>query len=237
MQVWKELQSATRKALHEFMLLEGVEHVGVALSGGKDSLTLLMLLHAISGRGFQPFKLHAFHVQGPVSCGAALSEGMLSKITSELNVPLHVLRDEQQEPPKDCYMCSRRRRSLIFNAAKQEGCTTIAFGHHQDDAAETVLLNLFQKGEFTPLLPKIHMVHYGVTIIRPLILIREERIRAFAQEKGFMRFTCSCPLGATSMRRQVKELLQQASRKFPHVVSNVASGGLTYGSRKAEISS
>jgi tRNA(Ile)-lysidine synthase TilS/MesJ len=232
-QLGKDLESACRKALFDFSLLEGADKVAVALSGGKDSLSLLYLLHAIKGRGFPPFDLVAIHVDGEFSCGAGLDERFLNGICRELGVPLIVRTSMKKREELECYSCSRERRNLIFNAAKEQGATTIAFGHHRDDSAQTLLLNLFHKAEFAANLPKLKMHHYGVTIIRPLIYIAEEDLRSFAKQYGFLRITCQCPIGQDSRRKQADKLLKQIEEIFPHARSNLARAGILYGSDKA----
>lgn len=230
----KELESLLRKALFDFSLLEqGVEKVAIALSGGKDSLALLFLLHAIRGRGFPPFQLYAIHVNGEFSCGAGVDEGFLGAICRKLEVPFMVRASTQKREGLECYRCSRERRKLIFEAAKEVGATTIAFGHHRDDSAQTLLLNLFHKAEFAANLPKVLMQEYGVTIIRPLIYIHEEQLRTFAKQYGFARITCQCPVGQNSKRKVVDQILKDVERHFPHVRSNLAKAGLMYGSNKA----
>ena len=219
--VGNRLESACRKALYDFSLLDGAQKLAVALSGGKDSLALLFLLHAINGKGFPPFDLMAIHVQGDFSCGASLDAGFLDGICRELNVPL-ILRTSKKQQNPECYSCSRERRKLLFEAALAAGAKTIAFGHHSDDLAQTVLLNLLHKAEFAGMLPKVPMRRYGVTIIRPLIYVREEDIRKFAKESGFLRISCQCPIGQNSKRRQTDRLLSQIQEIFPHARSNVA---------------
>jgi tRNA 2-thiocytidine biosynthesis protein TtcA len=229
----KELESAMRKALFDFSLLEkDVQKVAVALSGGKDSLSLLYLLHGIRGRGFPLFDLYAIHVDGEFTCGAGIGSDYLGAICSELGVPLIQRESTQKLETLECYRCSRERRKLIFDAAKEVGARVVAFGHHRDDSAQTLLLNLFHKAEFAANLPKVFMREYGVTIIRPLIYIAEETIRSFAKEYGFARITCQCPVGQNSKRKTVDLLLKEIEEHFPHVRSNLARAGLLYGSDK-----
>ena len=229
----RRLESSTRKALYDYKMVESVETLAVALSGGKDSITLLHLLHAISGRGFPPFKLVAINVQGEFSCGAGVQVSFLRSLCDKLSVPLLILESHQKLESLECYSCSRERRSLIFQAAKEAGATTIAFGHHRDDSAETLLMNLLNKGEFAANLPLIHMAAYGITIIRPLIYLAEEDIRTYAIQQGFARITCQCPVGQRSKRRQVKDLLRELEELYPNATANIASAGLLYGSDKA----
>ena len=224
------LESAFRKALYEFELIDE-PHIAIALSGGKDSLTLLHLLHRISGRGFPPLNLTAIHVTGTFSCGAGVQLPFLQRTCDQLKLPL-IVRDSTKEQT-ECYSCSRERRRLLFDAAKENDCKTIAFGHHRDDSIETLIMNLLHKGEFAANLPKLKMHKFGITIIRPLIYIAEDEIRRFATSAGFARITCQCPIGQNSKRRQTKDLLDQLEELYPNARSNLARAGLLYGSDKA----
>src|SRR5580692_10803477 len=149
----RKLESMCRKALYEFELLKGVDKLAIALSGGKDSLSLLFLLHAISGHGVPPFELHAIHVGGSYSCGAGVGTSFLRDVCGQLGINLILCPSKQNQMPTECYSCSRERRALIFDAAKKVGAHTVAFGHHRDDSNYTLLMNLFHKGEFAAMLP------------------------------------------------------------------------------------
>lgn len=229
----KRIESTIRKALFEYKLLEGVDHVAVALSGGKDSLTLLLMLHAISGRGFQNFKVTALHVDGPVSCGAQIGSNFLRAFCEQLHIPLIVRTPASKEAPSECYSCSRERRKMLFAMAKESGCSTIAFGHHSDDHVQTLIMNLLHKGEFAGLLPKVHMIKYGITIIRPLFFVRESEIRNFAKASGFQRLTCNCPFGQQSMRKKTEILLEKMEDLYPNARVNLKRAVAQWGSTKA----
>lgn len=229
----KELESACRKAIYNFSLFDGSEPVAIALSGGKDSLGLLFLLHALRGRGFPHFDLIAVHVGGEFSCGAGIDERFLRGICQELGVPLIERTSSKKREELECYSCSRERRKLIFDAAKEHGAKIVAFGHHRDDSVQTLLLNLLHKAEFAANLPKVHMHHYGVSIVRPLIYCSEEQMREFAKQYGFLRISCQCPVGQDSKRKQVDGLIRQLEEVFPHARGNLAKAGLLYGSDKA----
>ncbi len=222
-----------RKAIFEFGLLEGGDKIAVALSGGKDSLTLLSLLKAISGRGVPDLDITAIHVGGPFSCGAGVGKGFLKEICQGLGVTYLCCDSKQTREDLECYSCSRQRRGLIFEAAKSVGATTVAFGHHRDDSVQTLLMNLLHKGEFSAMLPKVPMRDYGVTIIRPLIFISEEEILEFAKMYGFARVVCQCPVGQNSMRKQTKDFLTSVEKSFPNARANLSSASLLYGSKKA----
>ena len=227
------MESAIRKALYDYEMLDGVNKLAIALSGGKDSLTLLYMLKAISGRGFPKLDLYAIHVHGAFSCGAGVNLDYLNAICENLEVPLLIRESKQVLEELECYSCSRERRRLLFDAAKSVGCDTIAFGHHRDDNAQTLLMNLLHKGEFCGNLPKLLMQDYGVTILRPLIFISEQDIRTFAEQQKFARILCRCPVGQNSMRRKVDKILSELEDLFPNVRENVSRASLIYGSDKA----
>lgn len=229
----RRLESMCRKALYDFKLFEGVKKLAIALSGGKDSLTLLYLLKAISGKGFPNIPITAIHVKGNFSCGAGVSTNYLKEICSQIEVELVTVKTNQNPKTLECYSCSRQRRKLIFDAAKERGITTIAFGHHRDDSIQTLLLNLLHKAEFAANLPKIPMIDYGVTIIRPLLYIEETAITEFAKLSGFSRIMCQCPIGQNSMRKKTKNLLKDIEDLFPNARQNLSKASLTYGSNKA----
>ena len=230
----RKIESKLRKALYEFDLIEAPK-IAVALSGGKDSLTLLYLLKAISGHGIPALEIVAIHVKGEFSCGPAITEGYLQKICDALGVPLVIKESTQKREKLECYSCSRERRRLLFEGAKEHGITTIAFGHHRDDSVETLLMNLLHKAEFCANLPKVPMHDYGVTIIRPLLYVTESEIREFASMYGFARIVCQCPVGQNSLRSSTKELIGKLEEVYPNVRQNLFQAGLEYGSDKCTI--
>ena len=231
--VGKKIESRIRKALYDYSMVRDVKRIAIALSGGKDSLTLLYMLKAISGHGFAPFELHAIYVGGEFSCGAGVTEGFLGAICDALGVPLTTCQSEQKRETLECYSCSRERRRLIFDAAKAADASIIAFGHHLDDNVETAMMNLLHKAEFGGIQPQIQMEKFGVTLIRPLIYVREAEITTFAEEHRFHRISCQCPVGQHSMRKKMKDWITEMERSFPNIRSNVAQAIQQYGSNKA----
>lgn len=229
----KRLESTIRKALFDYQMLQETDKLAIALSGGKDSLTLLFFLKAILGRGFPSLEMYAILVNGEFSCGAGINVDYLKKICDQLEIHFIVKSSTQKLETLECYSCSRERRTLLFEAAKGVGARTIAFGHHQDDNAETVLMNLLHKGEFAGLLPKLKMHEYGVTLIRPLIYVAERDIQRFAEQQGFLRIMCRCPVGQNSMRAQVGRLIEETEILYPNARENLARASLLYGSDKA----
>lgn len=231
--VGKKIEKLTRKALYEFDLCSDASHIAIALSGGKDSLTLLYMLNSIRGRGFPDFKITALHVSGAFSCGASIEKNYLQKICDSISIELVSLESKQTLETLECYSCSRERRKLLFKKAKELGVDKVAFGHHLDDHVETLMMNLCQKGSFEGNLPKVPMILYDVTIIRPLIFVEEKDILSFAKTSGFARIMCQCPVGQNSKRKKMKNLISSMELEFPFVKGNLARSALVNGSKKA----
>lgn len=233
MSVVKNIESQIRKALYHYQMLNEGDKIIIALSGGKDSLTLMHMLDRINGRGFPTISLHAVHISGAYSCGAGVDLNFLQNVCDSLSVPLSVIETHQDLETLECYSCARERRRLLFNKAKELGSRTVAFGHHRDDHVQTLLMNLLHKGEFSGNHAKVPMIKYGVTIIRPMIYVAENDIISAAQTLGFHRVMCRCPVGQKSMRRKAEELLRDIETLFPNARTNLAQAGWNQGSDKA----
>lgn len=229
----KKIESQMRKALYEYEMIPSNGRIGIALSGGKDSLTLLFMLKELSGKGFPDLQIEAFHVGGAFSCGASLEENFLKEVCSALQIPLHIEIAEQTLDKLECYRCSRERRKKIFLKAKSVGIDHVAFGHHRDDSIETLMMNLLHKAEFAANLPKIYLESFDLTILRPLIYVTEQQIISFAKHHGFRRIVCQCPVGQNSKRKETKEMLNQIEQYFPCAKGNLAKAAKMYGSNKA----
>jgi tRNA(Ile)-lysidine synthase TilS/MesJ len=232
--VGKRLESMVRKAIYDFELISDTSPIAVALSGGKDSLALLFLLHAIKGRGCPDFPLLAIHIDGDYTCGAGVDKSFLKGICKNLEIPLFIKTTDQKKEDLECYSCSRTRRTLLFQTAKEQGCTKIAFGHHRDDNNQTLLMNLLHKGEFAGNLPKVNMHDYGIQILRPLMYAPESLIIEFAKQYEFLRISCQCPVGQNSLRKQTKSLIEEIEKTYPNTSGNLFQASLNYGSKKAQ---
>jgi tRNA 2-thiocytidine biosynthesis protein TtcA len=231
----KTLESAVRKALFGYQMLEGMTTpLAIALSGGKDSLSLLFLLKAIVGKGMPNIPIIAIHIRQKSSCGAHISPKFLEMICQDLSVPLTIQTSDHTK--LDCYACSRERRKLLFSTAHQLGSRHIAFGHHKDDIIQTLLLNMLHKGECATILPKTLMIHYDMTILRPLFYIFEKDLISFAKYYEFYRITCDCPRGQYSKRNTTKQLIKAMEASFPNARQNLFYTAQNYGSQKAQLS-
>jgi tRNA 2-thiocytidine biosynthesis protein TtcA len=234
----KKIESATRKALYDFDLLSDEKAIMLGLSGGKDSLTLLFMLKAILGRGFPDLKLYAMHVQEKFLTNE-VDLKYLQNICDELQVPLIIksfsIEDDLwgEKERFNCYLCSRIRRKLIFNQAKEMGIKLVTFAHHMDDNAQTFLMNLIHKAECSSMLPKLDMVKYGIRIVRPFMYVPEQDIIGFAKLYNYYEISCSCPYGKNTLRKKAKDIISLIEKDFPNVCRNLANSALKFGSKKA----
>lgn len=215
------------KAIDEFGLLADGDRVCVAVSGGKDSLSLLHLL--LEHRRFYTidFSVEAVHIVSDFNPNAAQTREYLVRMFEGLGIPyavrdIEVTRDEQgNDIEPGCFLCAWKRREALFRYCVENRCNRLALGHHSDDAAETTLLNLIYHGTAETILPKRVFFDGKFDIIRPLFYIREKDLRKYARMAGFETATCSCPNEDTSKRKLMKQVIYDLSKHARHINANL----------------
>lgn len=223
----KRLLSLVAKASADFGLLEPNDRVMVAVSGGKDSHSLLYLLREVQRRAPFPFSLVAVNLdQGQpgfprhVLPDYFAKEGFEHRIVSEDTYT--IVKDKVPEGKTYCSLCSRLRRGVLYNVAVELGATKIALGHHRDDVIETLLLNLLYSGQMKAMPPRLRSDDGRNVVIRPLVYCAEVDIAAFAAERGFPIVPCDlCGSQDNLQRKRVKELLTGLNAENHNVRSNV----------------
>ena len=209
------------RAISDHGLIESGDRILVAMSGGKDSYALCVLLRALQAKAPVRFDLLAVHLdQGqPGYDGAPLerwlaSEGVPYKILHEATYDIVV--EKIPEGKTYCSLCSRLRRGILYRAAGELGCNKIALGHHRDDALETLLLNLFFGGKLASMPPRLTSDDGRYQVIRPLAYVAETQLAAFAEERGFPILPCKlCGSQDEAQRKQMKALLTELEAKHP----------------------
>jgi tRNA 2-thiocytidine biosynthesis protein TtcA len=208
-------------------LIDHGDRILVAMSGGKDSYGLLVLLRDLQRRAPVAFELVAVHLdQGhPGYDGAKLRAWLESE-----GVPFHMLRqdtysivtDKIPEGKTYCSLCSRLRRGILYRAADEFGCNKIALGHHGDDAIETLLLNLFFSGKLSAMAPRLVSDDGRHVVIRPLITCAETDLAALAAARNFPILPCNlCGSQAEAQRKQMKTMIANLEAKHPTVRSTM----------------
>ena len=219
----KRLAREMGRCISDYELIEPGDRVMVAISGGKDSYTLLHLLERARQRAPISFEMIAVHLdQGQPGYDGTALEAWLREQGYEHQI---VRKDTYQvvtkvipEGKTYCSMCSRLRRGILYNVAESLGCTKIALGHHRDDAIETLMLNMMFNGSLSAMPAKLVSDDGRNTVIRPLLYSSEQDIAAYSEQLDFPIIPCNlCGSQENLWRQQVKEMLDDLEKRAPQV--------------------
>ena len=223
----KRLNERFVKAMATYHLIEDDDRILVGLSGGKDSLLLLELLAKRSKIQHPRFTVEALHVRME-NIHYETDTSYLQSFCDNLGVKLHVRTTRFEVEPTEtaarlrrqkqpCFLCSWMRRKEMFNLAQELGCNKIALGHHQDDILHTALMNLMYQAHFATMPARLKMRKMPLTIIRPLCMIQEQDIKAYAELQGYQKQQKRCPYETDSHRSDIKRLYEEMERISPEV--------------------
>lgn len=216
----RRIRRLVGRAISDFGLIENRDRILVALSGGKDSWTLLHMLESLRQRAPVQFSLVPVTVHpGFPGFETRLMEAYLRSRASEYRIvraPIHETMIEKLTPDDTpCFLCARIRRGVLYTQAVELGCTKIALGHHREDFIETLLLNQFYNGKIKAMTPLLTADDGRNVVIRPLVYVAEDDIVRFASAAGFPVTCCACPsCGDPDMKRvRIKNLLAGLERE------------------------
>ena len=218
------------KAIRDYEMIQDGDRIGVAVSGGKDSLSLLRLLDWRRQSVAQKYELVALHIIGDArgpSCpsNSPLIEWLKNSGYEYTLKPVIIPEDEVL--PMNCQRCSRNRRRTLFQVLREVGCNVIAFGHHADDLAQTTLLNLLYGGRVETMSPRRDYFDRELRLIRPLCYTREKDIRRFARANSdFPTPLPECPISDDTRRQRAEELIRQAEDWAKNARTNLLRAGL-----------
>ena len=222
------IRRLTGKAIGNFGLVQNKDRILVALSGGKDSWTLLHVLDNLRKRAPVSFTLTAVNVHpGFPGFQTTPMEEYLHAHDFEYRVihaPIHRFMLDKLTPDDiPCALCSRIRRGVLYTQARALGCTKIALGHHRDDFIETLLLNQFFNGTIKAMAPVLLADDGRNVVIRPLVYVAEEDIVQYAAKAGFPVTCCACPAcGDPDQKRvQIKRMLTELEKTHPGIKASL----------------
>lgn len=221
--LFKKVSRKAGNAIVDFDMIQEGDKIAVAVSGGKDSISLLHVLRHRQKISPVNFEFMAVHVDFDLS---GFDPNILIDYLKHENLPCHIEKSDYLEGEKyeeiDCFWWSRNRRKVLFQLAEREGFTKIAFGHHLDDIAETIILNQFYRGEIGAMKPKQVLFEGKIVLIRPLAYAREFQMEALAAELGITSMGQSkCAGDDTSHRMKIKAMLRDFEKTSPQIVKNI----------------
>jgi tRNA 2-thiocytidine biosynthesis protein TtcA len=215
------LTRALSRAIADYRMIEDGDRILCAVSGGKDSYTMLHLLRELAARAPVRFTVKAVNIdQGhPGFPAVRLSDFMASEGYDFRMIredTYSIVTEKIPEGKTYCPLCSRLRRGILYRVSAELGCNKIALGHHRDDILQTLLLNLLFAGQLAAMPPKLSANKGRTTVIRPLAYCAEEDIITFSQEKRFPILPCDlCGSQDNLQRRIVGEMITEWERRRP----------------------
>ncbi len=217
----QQVLSYVRRAVDDYDMIESGDKIAVGISGGKDSLTLLHALHGLKRFYPKKFELHA------VTVDLGFQNLQLDKIrelcrTLEVEYTVvetdiaHIIFEERREE-NPCSLCAKMRKGALNQSIKENGCNKVAYAHHQDDVVETMLMSLIYEGRFHTFAPVTYLDRMDLTVIRPLMYMKEADVIGFVNKYQVPVVKSPCPADGHTKREYVKNLLRQLNLENPGV--------------------
>ena len=218
-----KILSLTRRCVEDYAMIQPGDRVAVGVSGGKDSVTLLVALAKLREFYPVPFTVEAFTLDMGHRDGVpGMDFAPVEQLCRELDVPYTILKSEIQHIIFDlrreknpCSMCAKMRRGALHAALQERGIQKIALGHHYDDAIETFYMSLIFEGRLSCFQPVTYLDRTGITQIRPLLYCGENLIRHTAQRLELPVVDNPCPANGNTKRQEIKELIYELQGRYP----------------------
>lgn len=223
----KKLLHYIGKAISDYNMIQHGDRVMVCLSGGKDSFTLLHLLHKLRMRTNKKFEVFSFTLD---QSQPGWDDTKLRAWLDDHNYPYKILKkdtysvvlDKIPEGKTYCSLCSRLRRGNIYRYAEDNGFTKIALGHHRDDLIQSLLMSILYSGEIRSMPPKLLTDNKRHIVVRPLAYCQEQDIIEYAKEQEFPIIPCNlCGSQENLTRKKIKRLIEDLGNDNPKVPSNI----------------
>jgi tRNA 2-thiocytidine biosynthesis protein TtcA len=223
----KTLLRAAGRAIREFDMIREGDRLLLALSGGKDSMSLLHVLLRLQQSSPVRFALAAATVD---PCIEGFDPGFLKDYAPALGIPYFYQRQRIVERALTsmrgdsfCAYCARMRRGILYATAREHGYNVVVLAQHLDDLAESLLMSAFFGGAL-----KTMKAHYVIDagdlrVIRPLVYVRERQTADFARRAGFPLAVDSCPacFRMPTQRHEMKKLLAGLEDQHPGLFASL----------------
>ena len=217
----QKLLSYVRRAVDDYHMIEEGDKIAVGVSGGKDSICLLIALKHLQRFYPKHFELEAITVSLGLP-GAVYDD--IQALCDSIGVPYTVVNTdigqiifEERKEKNPCSLCAKMRKGALNEKVKAMGCNKVAYAHHKDDVVETMLLSLIFEGRFYSFSPRTYLDRMKLTVIRPMIFVDEADVIGF-QNKYYVPVAKNpCPADGKTKREYAKNLLAQLNRENPGV--------------------
>lgn len=220
-----EFTGTVRRAVDDYDMIQAGDRIAVGVSGGKDSLVLLLAMKHLQSFYPKPFQLEAITIELGF-------EGMdfapVAALCREEDIPYTCLKTDIKEIVFDvrkednpCSLCAKMRRGALNDAIRQRGISKLALGHHFDDAVDTFMMSLLFEGRVSCFRPVTCLDRSGVTQIRPLIYAGDQKIANLAQSLNLPVVENPCPQDKGSKRYEIKQLLKVLGQDYPDMRSKI----------------
>lgn len=217
----QRLMSLLRQCMQRYDMVSAGDKIAVGLSGGKDSLTLLMGLKHLQRFYPVPYGLCAIHV-GSGAPGSEADVETMRQFCEGLDVPFYFVDAkvyqivfEIRKEKHPCSLCAKLRRGALNDKAMALGCNKIAYAHHQDDFIETSLMNLMLEGHYDCFLPVTHLDRTNLQVLRPMLMVKERDVIGFARRENLPVVKNPCPADGHTRRQDVKDFIRRSRDVFP----------------------
>ena len=221
----QKLVGLVRRCVDDYHMIEAGDRIAVGVSGGKDSLALLVLLANLRGFYPKPFELEAVTVDMGLS---GMDFSPVEALCTQLGIPYTVVHTQigplifdLRKEKNPCSMCAKMRRGALNETLLAHGCTKVALGHHYDDAVETFLMSLIYEGRLSCFQPVTLLDRTGVTQIRPMLYISEKTVAHFSEQMKLPVVENTCPADKSTKRQEIKELVYSLSATYPDLKSRI----------------
>lgn len=219
----QKVLSSLRKSIQKYNLIENGDKIAVGISGGKDSLVLLVALNEFKRFGLYNYELQAILID--IYSGNEDYED-LKNFCLKLGIPLHIEKTdiknivfEIRHEKNPCSLCAKMRRGALNSVANKLGCNKLALGHHLQDVVNTFFISLFYEGRLSTMQPKSYMSNSKITLIRPLYLVDESKI--INASKKFPILKSKCPADKFSKRQEIKDIISQLMHIIPDLKKRI----------------
>ncbi len=220
----QKLMGLVRRCVDDYHMIEAGDRIAVGVSGGKDSLVLLMLLAGLRQYFNKPFELEAI----TIDMGLGMDYSAIQELCEKCNVPYTIVKTEiapiifdHRKEKNPCSMCSKMRRGALNQAILEKNFNKLALGHHYDDAVETFLMSLLFEGRISCFQPVTNLDRTGITQIRPMLYIHERTVDNFAQRMNLPVLENRCPVDKTTKREEIKNLIYDLSKTYPDLKERI----------------